>query len=124
MGGCWEFSLEPVQAPYITRELPYTAILQFPYKQNERILDVAVWEELGARYDHTLNFSTCWRIKPVHRVPARDFQLQIGQVPQGFTQIIPADGEQFTPKPGGKYALAIRTTNKRARYGTWWAPAK
>jgi hypothetical protein len=124
MGGCWAFTLEPVQAPYITREPPYTAILQFPYREDEQILDVAVRQELGARYDHTGNFSTGWQIKAVHPVPATDFQVQIGRVPEGFTQLVPANGNQFVPVPGGKYVLAITTTNKRARYYTWWAPAK
>lgn len=124
MGGCWQFSLEPVQAPYITHEPPYTAMLQFPYKQDERILDVGVWEELGTRYDHTLNFSTRWRIKPTQRVAAMGFQVRIGQVPQDFTQIVPEGGEPFMAKPGGKYVLVITTTNRRVRYATWWAPTK
>ena len=124
MGGCWLFTLEPVQAPYITREPPYTALLQFPYKGNERILDLAVRQELGARYDHTLSFSTCWRIRAAQPVRATGFQVQIGCVPEGFTQLVPANGDQFTPVPGGKYVLTITTTNKRAHYCTWWAPAK
>jgi len=124
MGGCWQLSLEPVQAPYITREPPYTTTLQFPYKQDERILGVAVWEELGARYDHSLKFSTRWRINAVQRVPARDFQVEIGKIPEGFVQIVPARGEQFIAKPGSKYVLAIATTNRRVQYSSWWAPTK
>ena len=124
MGGCWWFTLEPIQAPYITREPPYTAILQFPYKEDERIFDLVVRQELGARYDHTLSFSTRWQIRAIQPVPATDFQVQIGCVPEGFTQLVPANGEQFTAVPGGKYVLTITTTNKRAHYCTWWAPAK
>ncbi len=124
MGGCWSFTLEPVQAPYITREPPYTAILQFPYKGDERILDVAVRQELGASYDHTFSFSTRWQIRAIQPVPATGFQVQIGHVPEGFEQLVPANGKQFTPEPRGKYVLTITTTNKRIHYCTWWAPAK
>ncbi len=124
MGGYWSFTLEPVQAPYITREPPYTAILQFPYQEDERILDLVVRQELGARYDHTFSFSTCWRIRAIQPVPAAGSQVRIGRVPEGFEQLVPPNGSQFGPEPGGKYVLAITTTNKRAHYCTWWAPAR
>jgi hypothetical protein len=123
-GGCWWFTLEPIQAPYITREPPYAAILQFPYKEDERILDFVVHQELGARYDHTLSFSTRWQIRALQPVPAAGFQVQIGHVPEGFKQLVPANGDQFVPESGGKYMLTITTTNKRAHYCTWWAPTK
>jgi hypothetical protein len=124
MGGCWWLTLEPIQAPYVTREPPYAVILQFPYKENERILDLVVRQELGARYDHTYSFSTCWQIRATRPVPAMGFQVQMGRVPEGFTQLVPMNEDQFLPVPGGKYVLAITTTNKKAHYRTWWAPAE
>jgi len=122
VSGCWYFTLRPVQAPYITAEPPCTAILQFPYRQNERVLDVTVRQEHGPRYEHTYRFSTCWRIEATHPVSAVGFQVQIGHVPQGFTQVVPAEGERFAAVPGNRYVLKITTTNRRAEYCTWWTP--
>lgn len=120
--GCWQFTLEPVQAPYVTRQPPYEAILQFPYKKNERIRDVIVRREIGAEYKHTYNFETCWHIKAVVPIYAKDFAVEIGDVPQGFKQLTPQDGQSFAPIAGSKYVIQIKTTNSDASYCGWWRP--
>ncbi|MHC4353011.1 MAG: hypothetical protein ACYTE3_20720 [Planctomycetota bacterium] len=122
VGGCWQFTLEPVQAPYVTRKPPYVAILQFPYKQNERVLEVMVREEVGAKYDHNYNLETCWHIEAVAPVSAKDFSVKIGDVPQSFRQLVPQDGQSFLPVAGGKYVIRIKTTNSHASYCGWWTP--
>jgi len=122
VSGCWQFTLEPVQAPYVTRQPPYVAILQFPYKQNERIREVVVRQEIGAEYDHTYDFKTCWHIKAVVPVHAKDFAVTIGDVPQEFRQLVPENGQSFVPIAGGKYVIRIKTTNPHASYCGWWTP--
>lgn len=122
LGGCWQFTLEPVQAPYVTRQPPYVAILQFPYKQNERVLEIIVREEIGAEYDHTYNFETCWHIKAIAPIRAQDFAITIGDIPQGFRQLVPQDGQSFVPIARGKYVIRIRTTNSHVSYCGWWTP--
>lgn len=123
VGGCWQFTLEPVQAPYVTRQPPYVAILQFPYKQNERVVEVIVRQEIGAKYNHTYDFETCWHIKAFAPIRAKGFEVAIGDVPQGFEQIMPKNGQSFVPIAGGKYVIRIKTTNSRASYCGWWTPA-
>lgn len=120
--GCWYSTLQPVQAPYVTPESPWTAILQFPYEKNERVLEVTVRQEHGPRYEHTYQFSTCWWIKATRPTSAAGFQVQVGDVPAGFTQVVPAEGERFAATPGTRYVLRITTTNRRAEYCTWWTP--
>lgn len=122
LGGCWQFTLAPVQAPYVTRQPPYVAILQFPYKQNERVIEVTVREEIGAEYDHTYDFETRWHIKAIAPIRAKNFEVAIGDVPQEFRQLVPQDGQSFVPIAGGKYVIRIRTTNSRASYCGWWTP--
>jgi hypothetical protein len=120
--GCWEFTLGPVQAPYITKEPPYIVLLQFPYRENERILDVVVREEVGATYDHTYTFETRWHIKAIEPVLAENFKVTVGEVPIGFKQLVPENREPFRPIAGRKYVVKIKTTNSGADYCSWWAP--
>ncbi len=122
LGGCWWFALQPVQPPYITRYRPYVAVLQFPYKKNERILEVIVREERGAEYDHTYDFVTCWHIKATDQIPAKNFKITIGDRPPGFKQVIPENGRPFTPVAGRKYVMKIETTNRGVDYCSLWAP--
>lgn len=124
VSGCWQFTLEPVQAPYVTRKPPYVAILQFPYKKNERIRDVVVRQEIGAEYNHTYNFETCWHIKAVAPVRAEGFSVAIGDVPEGFRQLVPQDGHSFAPIVGSKYVIQIKTTNSHVSYCGWWTPGR
>lgn len=121
--GCWWFTLGPVQAPYITKEPPYIVSLQFPYRENEQILDVIVREEIGATYDHTYHFETRWHIKAIEPVPAENFKVTVGnKVPVSFKQVVPENREPFRPITGRKYVVKIETTNSGVDYCGWWAP--
>ena len=122
LGGCWQFTLEPVQAPYVTRQPPYIASLQFPYKHNEKILEVIIGQEIGAKYDHTHKFKMCWYIKAIAPICAQDFAVTIGDIPQGFRQLVPQDGQSFVPINRGKYVIRIITTNSHVSYCGWWMP--
>ena len=48
-----------------------------------------------------------WRLTTPKPVGAKGFELVIGQVPDGFEQMIPGVGEVFVPIPGQEYYLAV-----------------
>ena len=88
----------------------------------ERIREVVVRQEIGAKYDHTYNFETCWQIKAVAPISAKDFSVTVGDTPQGFKQLVPLDGQSFAPLVGSKYVIQIKTTNSHVSYCGWWTP--
>ena len=48
-----------------------------------------------------------WRLLAPKPVKAKGFELVIGEVPDGFKQMIPPEGEVFVPAPGEEYYLGI-----------------
>lgn len=119
--GCYP----PNQPPYVTREPPYVVFLQFPYKNGERVLEITVQEEFGADTGcllHTDRSVLRWHMKAARPIVARDLKLTIGEVPSGFTQVFPVNGEHFVPLDGSIYTIAIKTSNRGVSYCCWWAP--
>ena len=50
-----------------------------------------------------------WDIKAISDIPVPDFKVTVGEVPEGFEQLIPKLPEKFVPIPGRKYTIYIHT---------------
>lgn len=50
-----------------------------------------------------------WEIKAIGDIPVPDFKVTVGEVPEGFEQLIPTLPEKFVPIPGGQYTIYINT---------------
>lgn len=57
---------------------------------------------------HELNMDVHWEIVARRPIPAEGFQITVGQVPDGFEQVIPA-GQPFVPEPGRQYSFGWET---------------
>lgn len=72
---------------------------------NEKILMVEVLHFNRALRSDTL----VWKIEAKHEIPAWGFTVTVGQVPEGFEQIIPTPLKKFRPVPGEEYIIFIGT---------------
>ncbi len=52
-------------------------------------------------------FTTEWAVRAVRPLTAKEFRLIPGHVPDGFEQIIPTDGQPFTPVQGQTYFIMV-----------------
>ena len=50
-----------------------------------------------------------WEIKAISDIPVSDFQVTVGNVPEGFEQLIPEPPEKFVPIAGRQYTIYIHT---------------
>jgi hypothetical protein len=67
-----------------------------------------------------LNVEPLWEIVAREPIKANGLVLIIGQVPDGFDQVMPAAGQIFTPVPGKEYRLEVETDWPCYQtYGTW-----
>jgi hypothetical protein len=121
-GCCMIIPAKPVQPAYITAEPPYTARLMFPYKKGEKVRKFKIYEykdiERFPGWERTL----CWHIKATKPVPAEGFGVTIGNVPNGFKQVVPKQNMPFVPILNSDYLVEIITTNRNVHYLTWWYP--
>jgi hypothetical protein len=121
--GCWQFTLTPIQPPYITREHPYVAALHFPYQQKEKVLAVIVYEQVTDADGCSPRYEPRWHVKAAEPIPAADFEVTIGRLQSGSEQTVPEQNRFFTPVPGRRYVVEIETTNKAATYCSRWCPS-
>jgi hypothetical protein len=123
--GCYMIlPVKPIQPAYITAEPPYTARLMFPYKEDEKIKKVKIYEYKTIEKFPFEKKTTCWHIKATKPIPAKGFRVTIGNVPNGFKQVVPEQGMLFIPVLGSEYLYLVEiiTTNSEIRYLTWWKP--
>ena len=52
-----------------------------------------------------------WEIRATERVSMHGFQVKVGNVPEGFEQIVPEGGARFTLEPGKLYYIAVSLEN-------------
>jgi hypothetical protein len=57
---------------------------------------------------HHLSMEVYWEIIARKPIPAEGFQITVGQVPDGFEQMVPV-GRPFVPEPGRKYSFEFET---------------
>ncbi len=57
---------------------------------------------------HNLNMEVYWEIIARKPIPAEGFEITVGQVPDGFEQMVPA-ARPFVPQPGRKYSFGFET---------------
>jgi hypothetical protein len=57
---------------------------------------------------HNLDMKVYWEIIARKPIPAEAFQITVGQVPDGFEQMVPA-GRPFSPQPGRRYSFGFET---------------
>ncbi len=57
---------------------------------------------------HNLNMEVHWEIIARKPISAEGFQITVGQVPDGFEQMVPS-GRPFVPQPGKKYSFGFET---------------
>jgi hypothetical protein len=70
-----------------------------PLRRKEKVLSVWVRDFEG----------TAWLIMAVKPISLKDFNVQVGVVPEGFEQMIPPDNQEFSPVVGNSYSIAIMT---------------
>jgi hypothetical protein len=51
-----------------------------------------------------------WEIRATKDIPAKGFIVSVGEVPEGFEQIVPVSPERFQPVRGTRYAIFIKTS--------------
>jgi hypothetical protein len=81
----------------------------------ERIVKVEVWERDGN--------VPVWQINATRDVYAADFVVTVGQVPDGFEQVIPPHHQKFSLVRGKEYFINIHTnlTSVHALGAIWTA---
>jgi hypothetical protein len=121
-GCCMIISAKPVQPAYITAEPTYTARLMFPYKEDEKVRRLKIYEYEDIERFPGWKRTLCWHIKATKPAPARGFEVTIGNVPNGFTQVVPKQNILFVPILNSRYFVEIITTNRNVHYLTWWYP--
>ncbi|HML76654.1 MAG TPA: hypothetical protein PKB02_19335 [Anaerohalosphaeraceae bacterium] len=57
-------------------------------------------------FDSTYS-KTLWHIKAIREIQTKNFYVKIGEVPDGFEQVLPSDDTPFLPVQGKKYILLI-----------------
>jgi hypothetical protein len=121
-GCCMVIPAKPVQPAYITAEPPYTARLMFPYKEDEKIRKLKIYEyETIERFPFSKR-TIRWHIKATKPVLAKGFGVAIGTTPEGFEQVVPKESVPFVPVLNSDYHVEITTTNSNVNYLTWWNP--
>ena len=121
-GCCMIIPAKPVQPAYITAEPPYTARLMFPYKEDEKVRKLKIYEYKEIERFPGWKRTVCWHIKAAKPVPARGFGVAIGNVPNGFKQVVPKQNISFVPILNSDYLVEIITTNRNVHYLTSWYP--
>ena len=121
-GCCMIIPAKPIQPAYITTEPPYTARLMFPYKEDEKIRGVKIYEYEAIEKFPFVKHTTCWHIKATKPIPAKGLRVTIGNVPNGFEQVVPGQSTRFVPVLHSEYLVEIITTNSGVYYLTWWNP--
>ena len=121
-GCCMIIPAKPVQPAYITAEPPYTARLMFPYREDEKVRKLKIYEFKDIERFPYSKRTTCWYIKATKPVPARGFRVTIGNVPNGFKQVVPKQNMPFVPVLNSDYLVEIITTNRNVYYLTGWYP--
>ena len=76
-----------------------------PRSLNEKILTVEVLHLNRALRSDTL----VWKIEAKREIPAWGFTVTVGQVPDGFDQVIPTPLKKFRPVLGEEYIIFIGT---------------
>jgi hypothetical protein len=62
-----------------------------------------------------------WHIEAVEKVPGKNFQVCVGEVPDRFEQLVPTGQKQFVPVCGEQYTLEISDgPGWRGIFGTIW----
>jgi hypothetical protein len=64
------------------------------------ITEVKVWKD-------SPQGEILWELRPTRRVPVTGFTVTIGDIPEGFVQVIPSPPEKFRPVPGNTYWIGI-----------------
>ena len=85
-----------------------------PFGEKDYISGISVFQVVTAEPEGSKVY---WRLEAPKPVRAKGFELVIGQVPDGFDQLIPAAGEVFTPIPGQEYYVALAV--KRGSETKW-----
>jgi hypothetical protein len=75
-----------------------------PWGEKDLITGISVFQVVPAEPEGSKVY---WRLIAPTPVKAKGFKLVIGEVPDGFTQMIPPPGEVFIPTPGQEYYLAV-----------------
>ena len=57
------------------------------------------------------NLVVYWEVRAKERVSMHGFEVEVGRVPEGFEQTIPAAGTKFTPELGKLYYISVSLEN-------------
>ena len=93
-----------ITSPLKVSEKPNT------FKHTLRSLDEKVLMVEVLHLNQTLRTDTLvWKIKAKRKISGRGFTVTVGQVPDGFEQIVPSPPTKFHPVPGEEYIIFIGT---------------
>lgn len=121
-GCCMIIPAKPVQPAYITAEPSYIARLMFPYREDEKVRRLKIYEYKDIEKFPGWKRTLCWHIKATKPIPARGFGVTIGNVPNVFKQVVPKQNMPFVPILNSHYYVEIITTNRNVHYLTSWYP--
>lgn len=103
---------DPVYEP-IKLDKPNT-FMHGPTWDEGRILEVIVWHvPKSMAGENSDQWKTVWQIKATKKIPARGFVVTVGEIPEGFQQIIPNPPDRPVLLPGEHYAIHTESDGYR-----------
>ncbi len=106
--GCGMMQRKPLRLEQMeTRPNTFETVVPrglIPWGEKDLITGISVFQVDPAQPEGSKVY---WRLIAPKPIKARGFKLVIGEVPDGFTQMMPSPGEAFAPTPGQEYYLAV-----------------
>jgi hypothetical protein len=104
LSGCPDVALSPASK---TEGSPNTfTVRPITFARSEKVTRVVVFIE---NKDERKPGETQWEVVAVRPIPAKNFRVTVGICPEGYKQIVPSEGEYFTPLKGQGYLISIAT---------------
>jgi hypothetical protein len=94
-----------------------------PFQPKERVRAIRVVERDSL---YTEVKKVCWQVVADEPVLAKGFKVTVGEVPEGFRQVIPEPPEVFAAVPGRRYYIAVSFAHPLARpwVSSRWKPER
>jgi len=104
-GGC---VMDQAVCPIKVKHLP-NSFKARPLCLGDEVVSVEVSKCKVAQPTAPEDWEVVWLINAVRRVPVSGFIVTVGEIPEGFEQVVPLVPERFSPTLGEEYSVRIDT---------------